>query len=64
MNKFEEFRHAFPLFIYKSCTITETSDSVNINYVFDIPNLAQFTPGWSFPKPENLSVKNDSVFEH
>ncbi|MDE5764592.1 MAG: hypothetical protein K2I00_06460 [Ruminococcus sp.] len=63
MNKFETFRHDFPTFIYKSCTITETSGNINISYVFDIPNLAQFTPSWKFPKPENISVENDSVFE-
>lgn len=63
MDKFEKFRHDFPLFVYKSCTITETSENVNIDYVFDIPNLAEFTPSWTFPKPESLSVKNDSVFE-
>lgn len=63
MDKFERFRNEAPLFVYKSYTVTETDDSVEIDYAFSIPGLADFRPGWSFPRPEGFSVKGDLAFE-
>ena len=63
MNKFEQFRNEAPLFIFKTYNITETADHVNIDYVFSIEGVAEFRPGWSFPKPDNFTVKNDLAFE-
>lgn len=63
MTKYETFREKYPLFIYKSYRITENSDTVDINFEFSVPELADFSPSWSFPKPENFSVTGDIAFE-
>ncbi len=63
MEKFDSFRKQYPVFIYRSYTIAETEDSVDLSFVFSIPGLADFHPGWSFPKPAGFSVKNDLAFE-
>lgn len=63
MDKFEAFRKEFPEFVYKNFTIEETDSTVEIGYLFNITGLAEFHPSWSFPKLENVSVKNDLTFE-
>ncbi len=63
MGKYETFREKYPVFIYKSYKITESEKTVDISYEFSIPSLADFRPSWSFPKPHNISVSGDSVFE-
>ena len=63
MEKFDRFRKEAPVFEYKSFTISETEDTIEIDYVFSIVGVADFHPGWSFPRPEGFSVKNDSAFE-
>jgi hypothetical protein rflaF_01604 len=63
MGKYEQFRNENPVFVYKSYEITESAEKVDIGYKFSIPGLADFEPGWSFPKPENISVSGDFTFE-
>lgn len=63
MEKFNRFRDENPVFIYDSYSISETADTVEIGFRFIIPGLAEFIPGWSFPKPDNISIKNSSAFE-
>ncbi len=63
MSKFEDFRKEFPEFRYASYKISETEDSVDIEYEFDITGLSEFHPSWSFPKPHDFSVKGDLTFE-
>ncbi|HRR78169.1 MAG TPA: hypothetical protein P5191_15420 [Ruminococcus sp.] len=63
MDKFAQFRGDFPVFAYKSYSIDETADAIDIAFVFSIEGLADFTPSWSFPKPEGITVKDDPVFE-
>lgn len=63
MNKFETFRREAPEFVYKNFTIEETENTIEIGYFFNITGLAEFRPGWSFPKPSDVSVKNDLTFE-
>lgn len=63
MEKFERFRKEAPVFEYKSYTISETDDTVEIDYVFSIPGVADFHPGWSFPRPEGFTVNGDLTFE-
>lgn len=63
MSKYEQFRYENPVFVYKSYEITESDEKVDIGYKFSIPGLADFEPGWSFPKPENISVSGDLNFE-
>lgn len=63
MSKFEELRKASPLFVFKTYSITENADSIDVSYEFSIDGTADFHPGWSFPKPEGFSVWNDLTFE-
>ncbi len=63
MDKFFEFRKKHPIFLYKNYHITENIDSIDIVYDFEIPELAEFHPSWSFVKPKNCSIKNDLTFE-
>lgn len=64
MDRYETFRGKYPVFIYKSFRIIENEDSIEISYEFSIPELVEFNPSWSFPKPENISVKNDIIFKN
>ena len=63
MSSFEKYREQFPVFNYESYTVTENPESVEVSYVFTIPGLAEFTPSWSFPKPQDISVSGDLTFE-
>lgn len=63
MTKFEKFRSEFPVFTYRSYTISETDDLVDISYEFSIDGLAVFKPSWSFPKPADVTVSGDLTFE-
>ncbi len=63
MTKYENFREKYPIFIYKSYTIKENPETIEISYDFSIPALADFRPLWIFPKPENFSVSGDVTFE-
>lgn len=63
MSKFEELRKASPLFVFKTYSITENADSIDVSYEFSIDGTADFHPGWSFPKPEGFSARNDLTFE-
>jgi hypothetical protein len=63
MEKYLKFRKENPVFIYKNYRIEENECSVNITYDFEIPGLAEFHPGWSFPNPEKISVAGNAVFE-
>lgn len=63
MNKFEKFRSEAPVFIYRSYTITETADTVEVGLSFSIPDVMDFSPSWVFTKPADISVKGDLTFE-
>ncbi|MCM1006838.1 MAG: hypothetical protein NC485_02725 [Ruminococcus flavefaciens] len=63
MSKYEQFKREYPVFLYHSYEITESAGKVDVSYKFSIPGLADFYPGWSFPKPENVSVSGDLTFE-
>ncbi|MCM1507156.1 MAG: hypothetical protein NC177_08495 [Ruminococcus flavefaciens] len=63
MNRYETFRKKYPLFIYRSYSIAETENTVDVSYEFSVPELANFRPSWSFPKPENITVSGDMTFE-
>lgn len=63
MTKYETLREKYPVFIYKSYSITENTDTIDISYEFSIPELADFNPSWSFPKPENFTSANDITFK-
>lgn len=63
MNKFLTLRNEHPVFIFRSYEIKETEDSVDLCFSFSIPGLAEFNPGWSFPKPAGIKAVGDPVFE-
>lgn len=63
MDKYQRFRGEYPVFIYKSYEIKESARQVDVSYRFSIPGLADFTPGWSFPKPESVTVEGNLTFE-
>lgn len=64
MNKFERFRNDFPTFVFKSYNISESDNTIEVDYLFEITGLAEFHPSWSFTKPENFTTENDLTFEH
>ncbi|MDE5559020.1 MAG: hypothetical protein K2J32_15250, partial [Ruminococcus sp.] len=64
MSKYETFREKYPVFIYKSFKITENKDNIEISYEFSVPELTNFKPSWSFPKPENMTVSDDIIFKN
>lgn len=63
MDKFEQFRKDFPVFIFRNYNISESDNIIEINFLFEISGLAEFHPSWIFYKPENFSIKNDLTFE-
>ena len=63
MEKFQTLREKYPEFIYRSFTVTETENNINISYVFEIPDLAVFRPSWDFPKNKGFTAENDRTFE-
>lgn len=63
MDKYSEYRSKYTKFEYKSYNISETTDSITIDYVFVIEGLAEFRPGWTFPKPADYSAENDLLLE-
>ena len=63
MNKYEQFRQENPVFIYKSYSITESTDTVEVRYDFSITGLMEFSPSWVFSKPQDITVKGDLSFE-
>ena len=63
MDKYTKFRNENPVFIYKAYHIKETADSVEVSFEFSVPGLADFNPGWSFPKQQSFTVSDDLTFE-
>lgn len=63
MDKYQKFRSEYPVFIYKSYEVSEKPNSVELNYHFSIPGLADFHPGWSFPKPADINITSDKIFQ-
>lgn len=63
MDKFLELRRDIPVFTYHSYDITETETSVEVKWRFTLGDIAEFAPGWSFPRPRDYSAKNDRTLE-
>lgn len=51
-RKYEEFRKRYPEFIYHSYEMEEQGDFLQVTYHFEIPGLAEFSPAWTFPRPQ------------
>jgi hypothetical protein len=63
MNSFERFRKENPVFIYRSYSITESANEIEVSFDFSIPELMDFSPSWVFSKPDGITVKGDLTFE-
>lgn len=63
MNKYQQFRSENPVFLYKSYSIKENHDKIDLEYCFEIPDLAEFHPKWSFPNPKKIKIENNLTFE-
>lgn len=59
MEKFLKLRNEYPVFEYLSYEITETSETLNVQYNFNIPGLTEFRPTWSFPKSSTLNLSEN-----
>ena len=60
MDKFNELREKYPVFEYNSYNIVETENSFEVSYSFAVPNLIEFSPTWSFPKPQGTVLDESS----
>ncbi len=63
MNKFEQLRNEYPCFAFRSYNITESQNTIEVDYIFEINGLSVFHPSWKFAKPENFTAKNNLAFE-
>jgi len=59
MEKFLKLRSKYPVFEYLSYEIVETSNSIDVAYNFNIPDLTEFRPTWSFPKTKDLNLSDN-----
>lgn len=57
MSDYEKFRSEYPEFVYKNYELTETDETINIKYSFQITGLSEFSPEWKIRKssPENIT---------
>jgi len=60
MDKFNELREKYPIFEYNSYDIVETKNGFEVSFDFTVPNLTEFKPTWSFPKPEDVVLDESS----
>ena len=60
MDKFNELREKYPIFEYNSYDIIETENSFEVSFSFAVPNLTEFKPTWSFPKPQGRGLDENS----
>lgn len=65
MEKYEQFRKEYPVFIYRGYQIEEGADEVKIQYFFETEGLSEYTPVWTFPKKKAMRypVKGNATFE-
>ncbi len=63
MSKFDTLRKEHPVFVFRSYDINESENQAEVSFSFSIPGFAEFRPGWTFPKPNNIVVSGDPVFE-
>lgn len=50
MAEWQDLRMKYPVFRFVSYEMSETQDDFTVNYHFDIPGFATFSPCWTFPK--------------
>ena len=59
MSDYEKFRNSYPEFIYKSFELSETDETINIKYNFEIKGLSEFSPEWKIRKKNSSPVTDD-----
>ena len=57
MERYLKFRKEYPRFFYRGYSTEETLNELKITYTFEIEDLSEFTPTWTFPKNGNTQVK-------
>ncbi len=57
MASYEQLREQYPVFRYLSYAISETEDTLEIDYHFEIEGLSAFAPHWSFRKSKTHSLR-------
>lgn len=64
MNRFEELREKYPVFVYRGYNIDCVDRVCKIEYLFEIPGLSEFHPTWEFPvkKDFDRAVLDRMVF--
>ncbi len=55
------FRSKYPEFVYRKYEITQTSDSLNIKYYFEITGLSEFSPQWKIRTKTAESLIEDKT---
>lgn len=65
MYSYEQLREQYPVFRFLSYTMTETADTLEVEYQFEIAGLSAFTPHWSFRKSKvhPLRVEGNTTLE-
>ena len=64
MSDFIKFRSQYPEFVYRSYDLTETDDSINISYHFQITGLSEFSPQWKIKKYTSRSFSDDKTLNN
>lgn len=62
MEKYNSLRMKYPTFTFDNYSINETNENIEVEYTFNIENLAEFKPTWKFPKSKTVGI-DDSVLE-
>ena len=53
---FLRFRREYPKFVYSGYTVSESTQSLGLDFHFIIPGLAEFRPHWDIRKPEDNTI--------
>ncbi len=65
MQTYQQLREQYPVFRFISYTVTETVDTLEIDYLFEIEGLSAFAPHWSLRKSKvhSLRVEGNSTLD-
>lgn len=63
MKTYDSLRVAHPNFYYKNYEIQQKNNEIHVTYHFEIENLAEFSPSWTFPVVENFDFSTDENFK-
>ncbi len=60
-DSFKKFREDYPEFVYSGYEISESEDTLDIVYRFEIKGLSGFSPKWSIKKPSKPIDTSDKI---